>query len=75
MTNYSNLKLEFNEKQPLDEIVKELKRIGLYVGFIEKGDLWISARHETKLIVSFENESNLPDSHWRLTTIAELKEM
>ena len=67
-----NLKIPVENN--LDEIVAELKRIGLYVGFIDSEDNWISARLDTKLIVSFENELNLPDSHWVKTTLAELKE-
>ena len=72
---YKNMKIEINEQQPLDEVVKELKRIGLYVGFIDDSDNWVSARLETKLIVSFESEVNLPDSHWKLTTLSDLKNM
>jgi frataxin-like iron-binding protein CyaY len=75
MTNFRNLKIAINDQQPLDEVVKELKRIGFYIGFVDYNDKWISARSETKLIVSFESESMLPDSHWKLTTLAELKEM
>lgn len=55
--------------------MKELKRIGFYVGFIDDNDNWVKARLETKLIVSFEGEVNLPDSHWELTTLAQLKAM
>ena len=72
---FKNMKIEINEQQPLDEVVRELKRIGLYVGFIDDSDNWVSARLETKLIVSFESEVNLPDSHWKLTTLTELKNM
>ena len=72
---YKNMKIEINEQQPLDEVVKELKRVGLYVGFIDDSDNWVSARLETKLIVSFESEVNLPDSHWKLTTLSDLKNM
>ena len=73
MNKFLNLKIPVENN--LDEIVRELKRIGLYVGFIDNEDKWISARFETKLIVSFERELNLPDLHWKLTTLAELKEM
>ena len=72
---FKNMKIEINEQQPLDEVVKELKRIGLYVGFIDDIDCWISARFDTKLIVSFESEVNLPDYHWKLTTLSDLKNM
>ena len=71
MTNFTNMKIPVEGN--LEEIVAELKRIGLYVGFIDDGDAWISARPETMLIVSFECESHLLDSHWKLTTLAELK--
>ena len=72
---FFNMKIEVNEDQPLGEILKELKRLGLYVGFIDDSDPWVSARADTKLIVSFENEISLPDSHWNMITLAELKEM
>ena len=70
-----NMKIEINESQPLDEVLKELKRIGFYTGFVEDDDPWVSARFETKLIVSFEDEDYLPDSRWRLTTLDELRGM
>ena len=73
--NFKNMKIEINQDQPLDEVLIELKRLGFYVGLVESGDKWISARAETKLIVSFEDEINLPDSHWDTTTLVELKEM
>lgn len=72
---YKNLKIAINDQQTLDEVVRELNRIGFYIGFVDDNDRYISARSETKLIVSFEGESMLPDSHWKLTTLAELKEM
>lgn len=75
MTNFRNLKIQINDQQPLDEVLKQVKRIGFYIGFVDDNDKWISARQETKLIVSFEGESMLPDYHWKLTTLAELKEM
>lgn len=75
MTKFQNMKIKINEQQPLDEVVRELKRIGFYVGFIDDNDNWVTARLETKLIVSFEGEVNLPDSHWELTTLAQLKAM
>lgn len=70
-----NMKIAITPEQPLDEVVIQLKRLGFYIGLVESGDKWISARDETKLIVSFEDETNLPDSHWRLTTLTELKNM
>ena len=70
-----NMKIAITPEQPIDEVVGEFKRIGFYVGFIDDNDNWVSARLETKLIVSFESEVNLPDSHWELTTLTELKEM
>ena len=70
-----NMKIEINEDQTLDEVLNELKRLGFYIGFVENGDKWISVRTETKLIVSFEDETNLPDLHWSMTTLAELREM
>ena len=75
MKHFKNLKIAITPEQPLDEVVMELKRIGFYVGFIDDSDNWVSARLETKLIVSFDSELNLPDSHWELTTLAELKGM
>lgn len=72
---YKNMKIAINDQQPLDEVVRQLKRMGFYIGFIDDNDRYISARSETKLIVSFESESMLPDSHWKSTTLAELKEM
>ena len=72
---YKNMKIAITPEQALDDVVGELKRIGFYVGFIDDSDNWVSARLETKLIVSFESEVNLPDSHWVLTTLTELKNM
>ena len=70
-----NMKIEINDEQPLGEVLKELKRIGFYTGFVDAFDCWVSARFETKLIVSFEDEDYLPDSRWRLTTLDELRGM
>lgn len=72
---YKNMKIEINESQPRNEIVVELKRLGFYIGFVEDGDTWVSARPETRLIVSFFTAVCLPDPIWTKTTLSELKAM
>ena len=74
--NFKNMKIEINQEQPLDEVVRELERLGY------KKDGWIGYRN-----VSFITTSKLgfytdhAISFWSvfgdspLTTLAELKEM
>lgn len=73
MTNFRNLKIEINDQQPLDDVVKMLE---------SKGYRWgndVRHNHPTKCLIIFS--TGIFDyfrGGWRyydLTTLAELKEM
>ena len=76
-----NLKIEVNEKQPLDEIVKELVRLG-YEN-ISDDFLQYSEIHEYPSIVTYNSGCFVYYCHNNagkrnsavLTTLSELKEM
>lgn len=70
---YKNMKIEINESQPLDDVVKELERLGYR---------WcVDTKHNcpTKCIVTFTNGLfDFFHGGWRqydLTTLTQLKEM
>lgn len=72
MTNFRNLKIDINDQQPLDEVVKELERLG-----------YIKSCNQTSginWIVCFKDGfycqyRNMNAFNKVLTTLAELKEM
>lgn len=72
MTKFRNMKIEINDKQPLDEVVKELERLG-----------FIRVNHHMNsnncMVFSSYAENSLQIDYWRsdiqTVTLAELKEM
>ena len=73
---FKNMKIEINEEQPLDEVVKELERLGFY-----KGSWWtkvltqvIEACASTMQLVNY-SDSDIQIRTGDLVTLAELKEM
>lgn len=72
---FKNMKIEINDEQPLDEIESELRRLGYFcVAFYDEENL-IGVNVKNKIATSFTLEETLPDSHWKLTTLTELKQM
>lgn len=75
MNKYQNMKIEINEKQPLDEVVRELDRLGY------KKKAWMDwLRHQTEVVVAFNNGvySNFNYFYkdgFEITTLAQLKAM
>lgn len=71
MTKFQNMRIEINEQQPLDEVVKELERLG-YVFNCGCED------HEAKMVIAnshyeqFDIYEHLSEVN---TTIAQLKAM
>ena len=71
--NKRNIKIEVNENQPLDEIVRELERLGYRCyGYLTSDDICILAQDDGYIIgCDFEVDNKC----WKLTTLTELKEM
>ena len=69
MTNFRNLKIAINDQQPLDEVVKELERLGYKAGFTYKVHIRSVEAYQDG-IYDFYNFNQDSD-----TTLAELKEM
>ncbi len=70
-----NMKIEINEQQPLDEVVKELERLGYNIHCFEHciNTQWIFTWEDgdyTNYVIPEVNDSN-----HILTTLAELKGM
>jgi hypothetical protein len=78
MTNFCNLKIAINDQQPLDEVVKELERLGYFLEHKSSDDVSCivtfddGAYHlyEGNPVVIFKDDSFMIE-----TTLAELKEM
>lgn len=75
---YKNMKIEINESQPIDDVVKELERLGYRVlnkYAIRRGiDLWLVANCDG-FIVGWRNALILGDSYYKTTNLTELKAM
>lgn len=73
MTKFQNMKIEINEDQPLDYVVRELER----VGYIRKQKFSlrenIVATDDDGEFYVFSNDALLDD--FKLTTLTQLKEM
>lgn len=69
MTKFQNMKIEINEQQPLDEVVRELERLG-YKKDLINGWTWVLC-HEIGLYSIHSHDYGFGN----LTTLAELKEM
>ena len=75
MSNFRNLKIQINDQQPLDEVVKALELKGY------KKFAW-SNHVNTVCVLTYENNGwisdygcFIKDTDFVLTTLAELKEM
>lgn len=70
--NYKNMKIEINESQPLDEVVKELERLGYKRNDLRKPRKpnYIEVDSEYYSVMRFPIENIKPN-----TTLAELNEM
>lgn len=68
MTNFSNLKIQIKDQQPLDEMVRELERLG-YKQAKEKPD------HFNMIYAGSSGYYTYMNVYERKTTLAELKEM
>lgn len=69
MTKFQNMKIEINEQQPLDEVVRELERLG-YHGNIKTGNVVVSS-YFGKFAILDLCESKM----YKPTTLAQLKAM
>lgn len=67
------MKIEINAEQPLDEVVKELERLGYGYWGIDGNDKWIGTSFKNKQFTTFATDVCFKDEV--LTTLAELKEM
>lgn len=67
---YKNMKIEINEKQPLDEIVRELERIGYWLR-ISGNMVFAWMGHGKQNILRMDK---VPMGHYQSTTLAELEE-
>ena len=66
--NFKNMKIEINEAQPLDEVVKELERLG-YKEAVKKPNVF------NMIYVGSSGYYTYMYIEENLTTLAELKEM
>lgn len=69
---FKNMKIEINEQQPLDEVVKELERLGYKPWCVEYAGVSIVVTNEKGNCTTFHND--IWDSE-TLTTLAELKDI
>ena len=77
MITFKNLKIEINETQPIDVLLKELKRLGykpLNTHAITKGHKWLVADCDG-FILGWNNASILGDGYYKTMTLEQIKEM
>lgn len=79
MTKSRNMKIEINEDQPLDEVVRELERLGFRKNLSLNSDNVVYTLGDG-FIRSFSDHdlewfNDITQTEWNLTTLAELKEM
>ena len=75
MTKFRNLKIQINDKQPLDEVVRELERLGYKRDEIDVDSISVAAYFSSMSIDGYCNLDIYEVSGCELTTLAELKEM
>ena len=76
MTNFRNLKIAINDQQPLDEVVKELERLGYTKEYMTKDVPQSVKALDDGVYQIFSLHISEFMSLWsELTTLAELKEM
>lgn len=77
MSAFKNLKIEINETQPIDVVLKELERLG-YKPFnthaIAEWHKWLVADHNG-VIIGWINASILGDGYYKTMTLEQIKEM
>ena len=67
---YKNMKIEINSEQPLEEVVKELERLGYKIIGAFKSQQWVYATELGSVWFA-----NIPIYSGELTTLAQLKRM
>ena len=75
MTKFQNMKIEINEQQPLDEVVRELERLGykkLFDGYVDGAVEVLTYKNKGWFNRYFES---IKDKDYTLTTLAQLKAM
>ena len=77
MSVFKNLKIEINEAQPIDVVLKELERLG-YKPFnthaIAEWHKWLVADCDG-VVLGWKNASILGDSYYKTMTLEQIKEM
>ena len=78
MSDYKYIRVEINKEQPLDDLLRELERLGYKPlnKFAIKPNyhLWLVADCDG-FILGWRNALILGDSYYKTTTLAEIKEM
>ena len=78
MSDYKNIKVEINKEQPLDELLRELERLGYKplnkVAIKPNYHLWLVADRDG-FILGWRNALILGDNYYKTTTLAEIKEL
>lgn len=78
MSDYKNIKVEINKEQPLDELLRELERLGYKPlnKFAIKPNyhLWLVADYDG-FILGWRNALILGNGYYKTTNLPELKEM
>ena len=72
-----NLKIEINETQPVDEILRELERLGyepLNDKAIKEWHNWLVADYDG-FILGWSNAAILGDGYYKTVTLEQIKEM
>lgn len=77
MNVFKNLKIEINETQPLDVVLKELERLGyepMNTQAIKEWHKWLVADCDG-FIVGWDNTAILGDGYYKTMTLDQIKEM
>ena len=77
MNIFKNLKIEINETQPIDAVLKELERLGykpLNTQAIKEWHKWLVADCDG-VILGWVNAATLGDWYYRTVTLEQIKEM
>ncbi len=70
------MKIEINEQQPLDEVVKELERLGFRKDYVSDAPVRVVITWDCMGIYDLQDiDDESMSSHISYTTLAELKEM
>ena len=77
MNIFKNLKIEINETQPIDVVLKELERLGykpLNAQAIKDWHKWLVADCDG-VILGWTNAAILGDGYYKTVTLEQIKEM